>query len=748
MAVTGAWAQTDLETPLTLEAKTAGTIVVESPISGMQYTLNGGEKQAVTSDAITVAVGDKVQFYGDGTSITSYDGCKITGGDAECYIYGNIMSLVDETGFATATELTGGRTFSELFSDNKKLYSHDTKELVLPATTLAEFCYSSMFSGCEYLTAAPELPATTLASRCYSVMFRRCTSLTVAPELPATTLAESCYLGMFSACTSLTSAPELPATTLTEYCYNRMFSNCTSLTVAPELPATTLAEYCYAEMFSGCTSLTAVPELPATTLAEGCYAEMFGGCTSLTAAPELPATTLAMGCYLNMFLGCTSLTAAPKLPATTLAELCYANMFWGCTSLTAAPKLPATTLAESCYASMFWDCTSLTAAPKLPATTLAEGCYNGMFSDCTSLTSVTCLATDISAEMSTSSWLFGVSATGTFIKAPGMTAWTVGGDGIPKGWTVEECTSYNATWDSDDEEKEKWTIAPATPCEGQDVTATYSGTRHVKSVKIAQGAWAQTSLTPNGDKTVWTLAAAPAYDIELSAEYYTDLLDSEDNTNAYSSISGNTADIWLGRTLQTGSYNTFAVPFSISSEKMTELGMTAKKLTSSSFTGGVLTLNFEDATSIEAGKPYLVKVSENVVNPTFDGVTVSGIAVTNDETNAVDFIPTLGATTVTGEAKSILFLGAGNKLYNPSAESLQMKGFRAYFQLKGEAAQAKASAFILNFDYGETTGINSINNSKFTINKEEGIYTLDGRRIQGEPTQKGVYIVNGKKVVK
>ena len=29
----------------------------------------------------------------------------------------------------------------------------------------------------------------------------------------------------------------------------------------------------------------------------------------------------------------------------------------------------------------------------------------------------------------------------------------------------------------------------------------------------------------------------------------------------------------------------------------------------------------------------------------------------------------------------------------------------------------------------------------------DGIYTLDGRRIEGQPTQKGVYIVNGKKTI-
>ena len=60
-------------------------------------------------------------------------------------------------------------------------------------------------------------------------MFYDCTGLTTAPELPATTLANSCYRSMFSYCTGLTTAPELPATKLKSYCYDRMFYWCKRL---------------------------------------------------------------------------------------------------------------------------------------------------------------------------------------------------------------------------------------------------------------------------------------------------------------------------------------------------------------------------------------------------------------------------------------------------------------------------------------------------------------------------------------
>ena len=217
-----------LAVPLTIEAITAGTISVSNPKDGMQYSKNGGAKTAVTT-SIEVAAGDKVQFYGNGTSITSYYGTKITGSgdDFTCKVYGNIMSLVDEENFATATTLSADYTFRALFNGNTTLT--DASGLLLPATQLASSCYYAMFMGCTALTTAPELPATQLASNCYYSMFMGCSALTAAPALPATQLANSCYRQMFYNCTTLTASPVLPATQLASNCYYRMFIDCSRL---------------------------------------------------------------------------------------------------------------------------------------------------------------------------------------------------------------------------------------------------------------------------------------------------------------------------------------------------------------------------------------------------------------------------------------------------------------------------------------------------------------------------------------
>jgi len=316
------WTKVDavtLATPLTIEALTGGTIIVENPKSGMKYSKNGGAKTPVTA-TITVSAGDKVAFYGNGTNITSYDGTTISGGTAQVKMYGNIMSLVDETGFATATVLSNDYVFRQLFKGYNSLT--DASGLNLPATTLTSGCYSYMFYNCGNMASAPTL-------------------------LPATILVNSCYNGMFYGCSSLTSAPELPATTLTPQCYYCMFGNCTSLTATPALPATTVGELSCYQMFYHCTSLTTVPDtLPATTLASQCYSGMFNMCSSLTTAPALPATTLAEGCYTSMFYMCSSLTTAPDLPAPTLTSQCYHRMFSYCEQLNSVTCL-ATTFADN-----------------------------------------------------------------------------------------------------------------------------------------------------------------------------------------------------------------------------------------------------------------------------------------------------------------------------------------------------------------------------------------------------------------
>ena len=103
-----------------------------------------------------------------------------------------------------------------------------------------------------------------------------------------------------------------------------------------------------------------------------------------------------------------------------------------------------------------------------------------------------------------------------------------------------------------------------------------------------------------------------------------------------------------------------------------------------------------------------------------------------------DWVP-LGAND-----KSVLYLGASNKLYYPSA-AMNVNACRAVFVLNGLTAGDIATSRIkLNFEDDETTEIRptpcpSLYGGEW--------YDLSGRKLNGKPTAKGLYIKDGKKVV-
>ena len=174
----------------------------------IDYKLNNGEWVSITSNTgssaptITVSSGDKLQFRGNNTQYaTSYSNYNSFSGSASFEVEGNIMSLIYGDNFKNNLTISSTYALAGLFKNCTKLVS--SKNLVLPATTLASQCYYEMFYGCTSLTTAPELPATTLANNCYESMFRGCIKLTSAPVLPATTLVYWCYNNMFRDCTSL-----------------------------------------------------------------------------------------------------------------------------------------------------------------------------------------------------------------------------------------------------------------------------------------------------------------------------------------------------------------------------------------------------------------------------------------------------------------------------------------------------------------------------------------------------------------
>ena len=244
------------------------------------------------------------------------------------------------------------------------------------------------------------------------------------------------------------------------------------------------------------------------------------------------------------------------------------------------------------------------------------------------------------------------------------------------------------------------------------------------------------------------------------------LANNGDNSSLLNRFKNHTANVTLAdRTLyRDGHWNTLYLPFRLSAEQLAAddcplKGATIKSLSSSSFDSesNTLTLNFSDAqTSTVDGVPYIVKwatTGDPIADPVFKNVTIVN-APGQTTTGNVYFKGSFSPVSLTANDKTVLYLGASNKLYYPS-QNRTIGSCRAYFQLRGltvadPSAEAPIRAFKLNFDGDETTGITTLdsNSQLSTVNSQlQGWYTLQGVKLAEKPVEQGIYLFNGKKVL-
>ena len=239
------------------------------------------------------------------------------------------------------------------------------------------------------------------------------------------------------------------------------------------------------------------------------------------------------------------------------------------------------------------------------------------------------------------------------------------------------------------------------------------------------------------------------------------LADNADNSGVIAHWEGSTdKSVTLsGRTFKKGDqWNTLCLPFAVSVFEGSPLAdATVKTLESTAFANGTLTMNFskDNLTSIEAGKPYIVKWNsgDDITAPVFTNVTISN-ATSNVETQYADFIGIYNPVDIAGEDKGILYLGSGNKLYYPNA-AMSINAFRGYFQLKGFTVGDVNNTRMYFGDYDSEDGIINVNVNGNGNNKAGAVYDLSGRKVNSQLStvnsqfiKKGIYIINGKKVVR
>lgn len=210
------------------------------------------------------------------------------------------------------------------------------------------------------------------------------------------------------------------------------------------------------------------------------------------------------------------------------------------------------------------------------------------------------------------------------------------------------------------------------------------------------------------------------------------------------------ANVTLQRTLSKDYWNTFCVPFALDAEQVTQyFGEGTQLRTYEGYCNNNI-VYFATVDNIEAGKPYIMKPGNAVVqNPTFEGVSMVATGLDkNGNPQAVGDASTVQMKGIYNHVtlvqdKTNIYIGAGNKFYYPAdAEACQMNGLRAYFIVPQGTDIKKLRA---NLD-GTPTSLDTIFD---TEESNAPVYNLQGQCVGNSlrALKSGIYIQNGKKVV-
>ena len=217
-------------------------------------------------------------------------------------------------------------------------------------------------------------------------------------------------------------------------------------------------------------------------------------------------------------------------------------------------------------------------------------------------------------------------------------------------------------------------------------------------------------------------------------------IDENENSSSYV-VDIDNANITFKRSFKAGKWNTIALPFDLSdAETKAAFGNDVKVATYSETADGAnSTVSFKTAAdaAIAANTPVLLNTSTDKTSFTFNGKTIKAGVAKVVGTN-YDFVGTYAATTTVAEGDYFI---QDNKLWKRnSTKEITIKGTRAYIKAK------EVGANIANFyiDGIEATAIEALGIAGAKNNGK--IYNLNGQEVKS--AQKGIYIMNGKKVIK
>ena len=255
---------------------------------------------------------------------------------------------------------------------------------------------------------------------------------------------------------------------------------------------------------------------------------------------------------------------------------------------------------------------------------------------------------------------------------------------------------------------------------------------------------AQTSYDANGWDlgTTWTLNTDAAYpvlkDFASVAVHQGVTLEAEtDNASKIKTANNAISDVSLTRTLEANIWNTFCVPFGFKVENSALAGAKVKEFDKIEDTS--TTMYMKDATYILPGRPYLVKPTAEIKNPTFSAVAIYDEAATKVGNDTYALTGIYSPKTI---SEDNIYGVKANGAIAKGKMGTTIKGLRAYFIINN-GIKAK-----INFGDDETTGIENIVTPTAISNQK--VYNLNGQYVGNDlkAMPKGIYIVNGKKVIK
>ena len=274
------------------------------------------------------------------------------------------------------------------------------------------------------------------------------------------------------------------------------------------------------------------------------------------------------------------------------------------------------------------------------------------------------------------------------------------------------------------------------------------------------------NLTPNADGREWTLTEMPAYAVELEVEYYDEvtLTDGEAITGL-DTYKGQ--EIWVNytRSFTAGKTSTVCLPFAYTKK---EGDGSFYAFTNIEKVGNdyVATMTEPISTTLEANTPYLYMPTGDVDfsgaytipttltagSTTSNGWTFKGTYTAHTWKTAPTGIYGFSAQTADGISQGQFVKAGTNVSIKPMRCYLEYKsGSEDYAGARGmkRAEQLPETIKVrLVSASGEVTAIGSLQTTTGEVTLDgDAWYTIDGRRMEGKPATKGIYINNNSKVI-